>query len=186
MYRFTGQHERKKGDKRISTGKFIWRPRKWAGHPGTVQFWILYFRVPKKGMSGLPYFRRPSLTFLDMHIKSKHFSLLFMPGKNFGWGTFDTQNCNVQEWRSLAPTPTSSLSLLPPRFRLAPHSLPILLLRKDESGSSPRSTEDSTAESLALWSAGMLEPSYIWPLMQCCNSLLPTVHYMGFPSVLPC
>ena len=61
----------------------------------TIKSEIYFFRVPKKGMSGMPYLRKPSLTFLDMHIKSKHFSLLFIPCQNFGQGTFDTQNCTV-------------------------------------------------------------------------------------------
>ena len=39
-----------------------------------LEIWNLFFRVPKIGISGLPYLRRDSLTFSNMHIKSKHFS----------------------------------------------------------------------------------------------------------------
>ena len=35
------------------------------------------FRVPRKGMSGLPYLRKDTLTFHDMYIKSKHFLIPF-------------------------------------------------------------------------------------------------------------
>ena len=43
----------------------------------SFKIYIKKFRVPRKGMSGLPYLRRDLLTFLDMHIKSKHFLILF-------------------------------------------------------------------------------------------------------------
>ena len=46
-------------------------------------------------MSGLPYLKRPSLTFLNMHIKLKHFSYLFNLRKIFGWWPFFTQNSTV-------------------------------------------------------------------------------------------
>ena len=58
----------------------------------------IFFRVLKRGMSGLPYLRKDSLTFLDMHIKSKHFSIRFMCKGNFGWTSFSRQNCTVVEF----------------------------------------------------------------------------------------
>ena len=44
----------------------------------------------------MPYLTRDSLTFFDMHIKSKHFSYMFTTKINFGWWSFFTQNLTVQ------------------------------------------------------------------------------------------
>ena len=50
---------------------------------------------PLKNLCG-SYFEKPSLTFLNMHIKLKHFLPLFTSHKNFGWWPFFTQNSTVR------------------------------------------------------------------------------------------
>ena len=49
-------------------------------------------------MSGLPYLRKDLLSFIDMHIKSKHFSIRFIRKENFAWTSFSTQNCTVRNY----------------------------------------------------------------------------------------
>ena len=42
-------------------------------HADEAPIWNLIFRIPEKSMLWLPYLRRGLLTFIDMHIKPKHF-----------------------------------------------------------------------------------------------------------------